>query len=171
MIAILGATGYTIVSPIRRWELLVGKILPSLSVAFGQMTMLLVVAHFIFDVPIRGSLLLLYGLSLVFMIGALGTGILLSTVARTVAQAMQLAFVTFLPSVYLSGLLFPIEGMPTEAQYLASAIPLTYFLRIIRGIVLKGVGLESLWPSVLPLVVFGGVVFSTAILMFKKQLD
>jgi ABC-2 type transport system permease protein len=167
MIAILGATGYTIVSPIRRWELLVGKILPSLSVAFGQMTMLLVVAHFVFDVPIRGSLLLLYGLSLVFMIGALGTGILLSTVA----QAMQLAFITFLPSVYLSGLLFPIEGMPTEAQYLASAIPLTYFLRIIRGIVLKGVGLESLWPSVLPLVVFGGVVFSTAILMFKKQLD
>ena len=167
MIAILGATVYTIVSPIRRWELLVGKILPSLSVAFGQMTMLLVVAHFVFDVPIRGSLLLLYGLSLVFMIGALGTGILLSTVA----QAMQLAFITFLPSVYLSGLLFPIEGMPTEAQYLASAIPLTYFLRIIRGIVLKGVGLESLWPSVLPLVVFGGVVFSTAILMFKKQLD
>ena len=167
MIAILGATGYTIVSPIRRWELLVGKILPSLSVAFGQMTMLLVVAHFVFDVPIRGSLPLLYGLSLVFMIGALGTGILLSTVA----QAMQLAFITFLPSVYLSGLLFPIEGMPTEAQYLASAIPLTYFLRIIRGIVLKGVGLESLWPSVLPLVVFGGVVFSTAILMFKKQLD
>ena len=160
-----------IVSPIRRWELLVGKILPSLTVAFGQMTMLLVVAHYVFDVPIRGSLSLLYGLSLVFMIGALGTGILLSTMARTVAQAMQLAFVTFLPSVYLSGLLFPIEGMPTEAQYLASVIPLTYFLRIIRGIVLKGVGLESLWPSVLPLLVFAAVVFSTAIMMFKKQLD
>jgi drug efflux transport system permease protein len=160
-----------IVSPIRRWELLLGKIVPNLLVAYGQMTMALVVAHFVFDVPIRGSLPLLYALSLVFMMGTLGIGIFVSTASRTVPQAMQLAFLTFLPSIYLSGLLFPIEGMPTGAQYLASIIPLTYFLRIVRGIVLKGVGFGYLWPSFLPLVVFGAVIFSLAVLKFRKQLD
>lgn len=160
-----------IVSPIRRWELLLGKIIPNLVVAYGQMTMALVVARFVFDVPIRGSLILLYALSLVFMMGTLGIGIYVSTAARTVPQAMQLSFLTFLPSVYLSGLLFPIEGMPEGAQYLAAVIPLTYYLRIVRGIVLKGVGLPELWPSVLPLVVFGVVVFTLSVLRFRKQLD
>ena len=160
-----------IVSPIRRWELLLGKIVPNLLVAFGQMTMALLVAHFVFDVPIRGSLTLLYALSLVFMMGTLGVGILLSTASRTVPQAMQLAFLTFLPSIYLSGLLFPIEGMPTGAQYLAGIIPLTYFLKIVRGIILKGVGFEYLWPSLVPLMIFGAVVFSLAVLKFRKQLD
>ncbi|HEV8436460.1 MAG TPA: ABC transporter permease [Methylomirabilota bacterium] len=160
-----------IVSPIRRWELLLGKIVPNLLVAYGQMTMALVVAHFVFDVPVRGSLPLLYALSLVFMMGTLGIGIFVSTASRTVPQAMQLAFLTFLPSIYLSGLLFPIEGMPAGAQYLAAIIPLTYFLRIVRGIVLKGVGWEYLWPSFLPLVAFGAVIFSLAVLKFRKQLD
>src|SRR6266478_3447562 len=160
-----------IVSPIRRWELLLGKIVPNLLVAFGQMTMALAVAHYVFDVPIRGSLPLLYALSLVFLMGTLGVGILLSTASRTVPQAMQLAFLTFLPSIYLSGLLFPIEGMPAGAQYLSAIIPLTYFLKIVRGIVLKGVGLEYLWPSFLPLVAFGGAIFGLAVLKFRKQLD
>jgi ABC-2 type transport system permease protein len=160
-----------IVSPIRRWELLLGKIIPNLMVAYGQMTMALLVAHFVFDVPIRGSLPLLYALSLVFMMGTLGIGIFLSAAARTVPQAMQMAFLTFLPSIYLSGLLFPIEGMPTAAQYLASIIPLTYYLRIVRGIVLKGVGFESLWPHLLPLIAFGLVIFSLAVLKFRKTLD
>jgi ABC-2 type transport system permease protein len=160
-----------IVSPIRRWELLLGKIIPNLMTAYGQMTGALLVAHFVFDVPIRGSLLLLYGLSLVFMWGSLGIGILVSTASRTVPQAMQLAFLTFLPSIYLSGLLFPIEGMPTGAQYIAHVIPLTYFLRIVRGIVLKGIGLDLLWRELLPLVAFGAVVFTLSVLRFRKQLD
>ncbi len=160
-----------IVSPIRRWELLLGKIIPNLFVAYGQMTMALFVAHFVFDVPIRGSLVLLYAMALLFMWGTLGIGIFVSTAARTVPQAMQLAFLTFLPSIYLSGLLFPIEGMPRGAQYLASAIPLTYFLRIVRGIVLKGVGLGYLWPNLMPLAVFGAVVFTLSVLRFRKQLD
>jgi ABC-2 type transport system permease protein len=160
-----------IVSPIRRWELLLGKIIPNLLTAYGQMTMALVVAHFVFDVPIRGSLVLLYLLSLLFMWGTLGVGILVSALSRTVPQAMQLAFLTFLPSIYLSGLLFPIEGMPRGAQYLAAVIPLTYYLRVVRGIVLKGVGLEYLWPNLLPLALFGAVVFSLAVLRFRKQLD
>ena len=160
-----------IVSPIRRWELLFGKIMPNLLVAYGQMTMALLVARYVFDVPIRGSVPLLYALSAVFMLGTLGVGILVSAASRTVPQAMQLAFLTFLPSIYLSGLLFPIEGMPTGAQYMAAIIPLTYFLRIVRGIVLKGVGFESLWPSFLPLVAFGAVIFTLAVLKFRKQLD
>ena len=97
-----------VVSPIRRWELMLGKILPNLLVAYGQMTMALLVAYFVFDVPMRGSLLLLYALSLLFMWGTLGIGIFVSAASRTVPQAMQLAFLTFLPSIYLSGLLFPI---------------------------------------------------------------
>ena len=160
-----------IVSPIRRWELLLGKIVPNLMTAYGQMTMALLVAHFVFDVPIRGSLVLLYTLSLLFMMGTLGVGILVSAASRTVPQAMQLAFLTFLPSIYLSGLLFPIEGMPRGAQYIAAVIPLTYYLRVVRGIVLKGVGLEYLWPNLLPLTAFGAVVFSLAVLRFRKQLD
>src|SRR5215467_7633565 len=140
-----------IVSPIRRWELLLGKIIPNLVVAYGQMTMALLVAA--------------------FMLGTLGVGIFLSAVSRTVPQAMQLTFLTFLPSIYLSGLLFPIEGMPAVAQYLSATIPLTYFLRIVRGIVLKGVGFSYLWPSLLPLLVFGVIIFSLAVLKFRKTLD
>ena len=160
-----------VVSPIRRWELLLGKIIPNMLVAYGQMTGALLVAHFVFDVPIRGSLALLYGLSLFFMWGTLGIGIFVSTASRTVPQAMQLAVVTFLPSIYLSGLLFPIEGMPTAAQYLASIIPLTYYLRVVRGIVLKGIGLQYLWPDLLPLLVFGAIVFTLAVLRFHKTLE
>jgi ABC-2 type transport system permease protein len=160
-----------IVSPIRRWELLLGKIVPNMLVAYGQVTMALLVAHYVFDVPIRGSLPLLYVLSLLFMWGTLGVGIFVSAASRTVPQAMQFAFLTFLPSIYLSGLLFPIEGMPKGAQVLAHLIPLTYYLRVVRGIVLKGVGLESLWPSLWPLALFGAVVFTLAVLRFRKQLD
>jgi ABC-2 type transport system permease protein len=160
-----------IVSPIRRWELLLGKIIPNLVVAYGQMTMALLVAHYIFDVPIRGSLPLLYVLAASFMLGTLGIGIFLSAVSRTVPQAMQLTFLTFLPSIYLSGLLFPIEGMPIVAQYLSAVIPLTYFLRIVRGIVLKGVGFSYLWPSLVPLLIFGATIFTLAVLKFRKTLD
>ena len=160
-----------IVSPIRRWELLLGKIVPNLLVAYGQMSMALAVAHWVFDVPIRGSLPLLYALSLLFMMGTLGIGIFVSAASRTVPQAMQLTFLTFLPSIYLSGLLFPIEGMPVGAQWIAAVIPLTYYLRIVRGIVLKGVGFDVLWPSLVPLLLFGVAVFSLAVLKFRKTLD
>jgi ABC-2 type transport system permease protein len=160
-----------IVSPLRRWEIMLGKILPNLLVAYGQMTLALVVAHYVFGVPIRGSLPLLYGLSALFMMGTLGIGIYISTIARTIPQAMQLGFLTILPSIYLSGLLFPIEGMPEPAQYLARILPITYFLRIVRGIVLKGIGVRELWPDMWPLVVFGAVIFTLSVLRFRKSLD
>jgi ABC-2 type transport system permease protein len=160
-----------IVSPLRRWEIMLGKIIPNLLVAYGQMTAALLVARYVFAVPIRGSLVLLYALSALFMLGTLGIGIFLSTVARTIPQAMQLSMVAFLPSVYLSGLLFPIDGMPEPAQYLSLILPITYYLRIVRGIVLKGIGLDALWPDIWPLAAFGAVIFSLAVLRFRKSLD
>jgi len=160
-----------IVSPLRRWEIMLGKIIPNLLVAYGQMTLALVVAHYAFDVPIRGSVTLLYTLSVLFMMGTLGIGIYVSTLSRTVPQAMQFGFLAILPSIYLSGLLFPLEGMPEPAQYLARILPITYYLRIIRGIVLKGIGLDELWADVWPLAVFGVVIFTLAVLRFRKSLD
>ena len=105
------------------------------------------------------------------MLGTLGIGIYVSTVSRTIPEAMQMGFLTILPSIYLSGLLFPLEGMPEPAQYLARLLPITYFLRIIRGIILKGVGLALIWPDVWPLVAFGAVIFTLAVLRFRKSLD
>jgi ABC-2 type transport system permease protein len=160
-----------VVSPLKRWEIMLGKILPNLLVAYGQMTLALVVAHYVFAVPIRGSVAQLYAISAVFMLGTLGIGIYVSTMSRTVPQAMQLGFLAILPSIYLSGLLFPLEGMPEPAQYFARILPITYFLRIIRGIVLKGTGLADLWPDVWPLVAFGAVIFTLAVLRFRKSLD
>jgi ABC-2 type transport system permease protein len=160
-----------VVSPLKRWEIMLGKILPNLLVAYGQMTLALVVAHYVFSVPIRGSVALLYAVAAIFMLGTLGIGIYVSTMSRTVPQAMQLGFLTILPSIYLSGLLFPLEGMPEAAQYFARILPITYFLRIIRGIVLKGIGLADLWPDIWPLVAFGAVIFTLAVLRFRKSLD
>src|SRR5207244_1027608 len=97
-------------------------------------TLALLVAHYVFGVPIRGSMTLLYAVAALFMMGTLGIGIYISTLARTVPQAMQFGFLAILPSIYLSGLLFPLEGMPEPAQYLARVLPITYFLRVIRGI-------------------------------------
>ena len=160
-----------IVSPLRRWEIMLGKIIPNLLVAYGQMTLALLIAHYIFDVPLRGSVVLLYAVSALFMLGTLGIGISVSTLSRTVPQAMQFGFLTILPSIYLSGLLFPLEGMPEPAQYLARLLPITYFLRIIRGIVLKGTGLAELWPDIWPLLAFGLVIFTLSVLRFRKSLD
>ena len=135
------------------------------------MTLALVVAHFVFQVPIRGSLTLLYLLSLLFMVGTLGLGIFVSTMSRTIPQALQLSFIMVLPSVYLSGLLFPLEGMPEPAQWLAALLPLTYYLKIIRGIILKGVGVGHLWGQIFPLAIFGAVIFTASVLRFRKSLD
>ncbi|HSE94976.1 MAG TPA: ABC transporter permease, partial [Methylomirabilota bacterium] len=158
-----------IVSPLRRWEIMLGKIIPNLLVAYGQMTLALLTAHYVFRVPIRGSLALLYATAAVFMLGTLGIGIYVSTVSRTIPQAMQMGFLAILPSIYLSGLLFPLEGMPEPAQYLARILPITYFLRVIRGVVLKGTGLVQLWPDIWPLALFGVVIFALAVQRFRKS--
>jgi ABC-2 type transport system permease protein len=159
-----------IVSPLRRWELMIGKIVPNVLMAYAQMTIALGFGVWLFDIPVRGSLPLLYFLSLFFIMGTLGLGILLSTIARTQQQAMQMSYFIFIPSIYLSGVLFPIEGMPPLAKTLAYMIPLTYYLEILRGIILKGIGLAYLWTQLLVLTGIGIVLISASILRFRKKL-
>ncbi|PWB79997.1 MAG: ABC transporter permease [Candidatus Methylomirabilota bacterium] len=159
-----------IVSPLRRWELMIAKIVPNVVLAYAQMTLALVFGVWVFDIPVRGSVVLLYFLSLFFIMGTLGLGILLSTIARSQQQAMQLAYFIFVPSVYLSGVLFPIEGMPPLAQTVAYVIPLTYYVEIIRGIMLKGIGISYLWTHLLVLAVIGVVLIAASILRFHKKL-
>jgi ABC-2 type transport system permease protein len=159
-----------IVSPLRRWELMIGKIVPNVLMAYAQMTAALAFGVWLFDIPIRGSLPLLYLLSLSFIMGTLGLGILLSTIAKTQQQAMQMSYFIFIPSIYLSGTLFPIEGMPPLAKTVAYMIPLTYYLEILRGIILKGIGISYLWTQLLVLTAIGIVLISASILRFRKKL-
>lgn len=159
-----------IVSPLRRWELMIGKIVPNVFIAYVQMTLALAFGVWFFDIPVRGSLPLLYFLSLFFILGTLGFGILLSTVAKTQQQAMQMSYFIFVPSIYLSGVLFPIEGMPPLAKTIAYCIPLTYYLQILRGIILKGIGISYLWTHLLVLTTIGVILITTSILRFHKKL-
>jgi ABC-2 type transport system permease protein len=159
-----------IVSPLRRWELMIGKIAPNVLMAYAQMTIALIFGVWLFDIPVRGSLPLLYFLSLFFIMGTLGLGILLSTLAKTQHQAMQMSYFIFIPSIYLSGVLFPIEGMPPLARTFAYMIPLTYYLQILRGIILKGIGMSYLWTQFLVLTAIGIILISASILRFRKKL-
>jgi ABC-2 type transport system permease protein len=133
-----GTLEQLIVSPIRSVELIVGKILPFVVIGYVQMSLILIVGHFVFDVPITGSLVLLYLLAFVFIAANLSVGLVFSTVAGTQQQAMQMSFFFLLPNILLSGFMFPFEAMPRPAQVLSSGLPLTHFLRIVRAIVLKG---------------------------------
>jgi ABC-2 type transport system permease protein len=166
-----GTLEQLIVTPLTPGEIMLGKIAPYVLVGFVQITAVLVVGHFLFRVPIRGSVLLIYGLSFVFVIASLGLGLFISTIARTQAQAMQTSFLFLLPNVLLSGFMFPREGMPPFARQAGLILPLTYYLQIMRGIVLKGVGLAELWPQTLALVIFAILFFSFATMRFNKQLE
>jgi ABC-2 type transport system permease protein len=147
-----GTLEQLIVSPIRSWELIVGKILPFIVIGYVQMTLILLAGRLIFKVPILGSLPLLYALAFMFIAANLAVGLVFSTVAATQQQAMQMSFFFLLPNILLSGFMFPFEGMPRPAQLLSTALPLTHFLRIVRTITLKGgyfsdVSAELVWLS------------------------
>ncbi len=133
-----GTLEQIIVSPVRPVELVVGKIFPYVAIGYVQMTTILLAGRIVFGVPLVGSLLLLYALSFVFIAANLSLGLFFSTLAKTQQQAMQMSFFFLLPNILLSGFMFPFEAMPRVAQYLAQALPLTHFLRIVRGITLKG---------------------------------
>ena len=166
-----GTLEQLIVTPLTASEIMIGKIAPYVIVGFAQITAVLLVGHFLFHVPIRGSLLLIYVLSLPFIVANLGLGLFISTLAKTQAQAMQVSFMFLLPNVLLSGFMFPREGMPPFAREMGLALPLTYYLQIVRSIVLKGVGLEALWPQALALVGFAVLFFTFSTLRFHKQLE
>lgn len=165
-----GTLEQLIVTPMKTWELMLGKIIPYIVVGYVQATVALLVGIVVFDLPIRGSLGLLYLLTSWFIVASLALGILISTLTKTQMQAMQMSFMVFLPSVLLSGFMFPRESMPLFFNLLGNLLPLTFFLEILRGIILKGVGLSVLWAQVLSLTVFIMVALTAAIMKFQKKI-
>ncbi|MCL6635060.1 MAG: ABC transporter permease [Peptococcaceae bacterium] len=165
-----GTLEQLLVTPVRPFELMAGKIIPYIALGYIQITIALLVGVTVFQVPVRGSLLELYLLTLFFITASLGLGILISNVARTQMQAFQMSFFILLPSILLSGFMFPREAMPEIIQYLGDLIPLTFYLTIIRGIILKGIGFAYLVPQVAALLVFSVVMLTISILKFKKKI-
>ena len=166
-----GTIEQLIVTPIRPGELIVGKITPYVVIAFFNMVEVLIVGALLFGVPITGSIPLLLALAALFLTTTLGIGLLISTVASTQQEAMISALFYALPNIFLSGFFFPLEAMPEPLQVISYAFPLRYFLIIVRGIVLKGVGMEALWPEVLALGIFAVIVTVAASRRFRKRLD
>ncbi|RPH61711.1 MAG: ABC transporter permease [Chloroflexi bacterium] len=166
-----GTIEQLIVTPIRSWELVVGKILPYIILAFVDMLEVLLIGNLWFGVPIRGSLLLIMLLSGLFLLSGLGIGLFASTVARTQQEAMLMVWMTLLPSIFLSGFFFPIDAMPKVLQWISYIIPLRYYLVIIRALLLKGVGLDLIQNQVISLCIFALVIMSAASLRFRKRLD
>ena len=165
-----GTLEQLIVSPVKNLELMVGKILPYIVIGYVQITLILLAGHVIFDVPFVGSIPLLYGLSFLFIACNLALGLVFSTLARTQQQAMQMSFFFLLPSILLSGFMFPFEGMPEPAQWISQLLPLTHFLRIVRGVVLRNAGFADLIGEVMWLAAILGAFIAIASLRFRKKL-
>jgi ABC-2 type transport system permease protein len=158
-------------TPIRPLEVMLGKITPYIIVGYVQVTLILLAAHFLFQVPIEGSLPLLYTCALPFIASNLSVGLTFSSLASNQLQAMQMAFFFFLPSILLSGFIFPFRGMPQWAQWLGSILPLTYFLRIVRGIILKGNGIAEVLENIWPIILFMILALFIGVKRFRKTLD
>lgn len=167
----LGTLEQLHVTPLARWELIVGKLVPYALVGMVDVVLVLIVAIGWFEVPMRGSVLLLFAMSLVYLLTTLGLGLLISTISSTQQQAMMTTTFFFLtPMIYLSGFIFPIENMPSWIQPLTYLIPLRYFLVILRGLFLKGVGLEAFWPQALALLAWGLAILALATMRSSKRL-
>jgi len=165
-----GTMEQLLASPLRRWEIVVGKLTPPLITTYIIITISLLLAYFVFGVAIEGNIILLYFLTFPFLLVALGIGIFISTIAKNQLQAMQMSFFFFLPSIMLSGFIFPIDAMPNVIRQICYAIPLTYFLNIIRGIIVKGVGLYELRLDTLVLLTMGVLVITLSIMRMGKRL-
>ncbi|WP_197732862.1 ABC transporter permease [Paraburkholderia pallida] len=157
--------------PVLPIEVMTGKIVPYVAIGLVQATIIVLAARFVFDVPFAGSLVALYLSALLFIAANLTVGITLSSLAQNQLQAMQLAVFYFLPNLLLSGFMFPFAGMPVWAQRIGDLLPLTYFNRLVRGVLLKGNGWADLWPSVWPLAVFAAVVMAIAVRFYRRTLD
>lgn len=166
-----GTIEQLIVTPIRSWELIAGKLFPYVLIAFFDTVEILAAGILLFAVPINGSLALLLLLSGLFLVTTLGLGLLISTVANTQQEAMITTMFTLLPAIFLSGFMFPLAAMPTILQAASYVIPLRYFLIVTRGIVLKGVGADVLVPEIIALSIFALLVMAATALRFRKQLD
>jgi ABC-2 type transport system permease protein len=166
-----GSLEQLIVTPLTRLELMLGKIAPYVLVGYVQITVVLIVGRLAFDVPITGSLWLFYGITVAFIVATLAVGLLVSTLARTQQQALQLSFFFVLPNILLSGFMFPREAMPQVAQWIGLVLPLTFYLQILRGVLLKGLELHHIWPQVLALVGIGAAFIALSTKRFHKTLD
>lgn len=160
-----------IATPLTSTELMIGKVLPYIAIGLVQASVILALGIWLFHVPIRGSVLDVYLATGLLILASLALGLLISTRAQSQFQAMQMTFFVFLPSILLSGFMFPFAGMPKFAQWFAEILPLTHFLRLIRGVMLRGASLWELWGEVLALAVFTLVMMAAAILRFRKRLD
>jgi len=167
----IGTMEQLMVTPIRPIELMLGKTIPFAAVGLLEVLLVTSAALLIFRVPFRGSLLLLLGCAAAFLLTTLGFGLLISTVSSTQQQAMMASFFFFMPAFMLSGFAFPIRNMPLTVQYLTYLNPLRYFMEIVRGIFLKGIGLAVLWPQVMALLVLGTTLVGLSVLRFHKRLD
>ena len=167
-----GTMEQMLVSPVHAREIIIGKVLPYVLLGLFNAAVIVASAHAFFDVPIRGSLLLLAVLSLLFVFVALAFGLMISTVARSQLVAMFMTLMaTILPTIMLSGFMFPIASMPDILRYVSQALPATWFLIIVRGIMLKGVGIAELWPQVLILIGLGTLLLANAIHRFRMRLE
>jgi ABC-2 type transport system permease protein len=158
-------------TPVRPGEVLIGKIVPYIGVGYVQVTLILLTARFLFGVPMIGSVPLLLVLVLLFIVANLAVGITFSTIAKNQLQAMQMTFFFFLPSLLLSGYMFPFRGMPVWAQDIGEMLPLTHFLRVVRGILLKGNGWHELEPDLWPMALFLVVMMTVGIKRYRQTLD
>ncbi len=158
-------------TPVRPLEVMLGKITPYIMVGYIQITLILIAAHLLFAVPMEGSILLLYLSAFPFIVANLSMGLTFSSLAKNQLQAMQMAFFFFLPSILLSGFIFPFAGMPYWAQHLGSILPLTHFLRVVRGIVLKGNGFFDTWHELIPITIFAVIALTIGVKRFHKTLD
>jgi ABC-2 type transport system permease protein len=166
----IGTMEQLMVTPLKPAELILGKTIPFAIIAFFDMVLVTVFGVLVFDIPIRGSLLLLPLSTAIYLLSILGIGLVISTVAKTQQQALMSTFLFYMPAVLLSGFMFPIENMPDFFQYLTYANPLRYFLIIIRGLFLKGNGISILWPQMVALLVIGVAVIAYSTLRFRKRL-
>lgn len=167
----IGTMEQLMVTPIRPFELIMGKLLPFAIVGIFQVALVVAAALLIFRIPMRGSILLLFGCAVLFLLSTLGVGLFISTISHTQQQAMMSSFFFFMPAMLLSGFAFPIRNMPVSVQLLTYLNPLRYFMQIVRDLFLKGTGIESFWRQMVALTVFGVAILGLSALRFRKKLD
>src|SRR3989339_144637 len=165
-----GTMEMLIVTPLKSYELILGKLIPFIIVALTDIALVFLAITILFGIPMKGSILLLFLLGLLFASAGLGIGVFISTISQTQRQAIMASSFIMMPFFILSGFIFPIANMPKPIQFLTIFIPLRYFLSIVRGLFLKGIGLNYLWPDIWPLIVFGVVILTLSIIRFKKKI-
>ncbi|HEX3072170.1 MAG TPA: ABC transporter permease, partial [Ignavibacteriales bacterium] len=168
----IGTLEQLIVSPLKSWQIILGKLIPFALLGFVSVIVVITAMRIIFGINVRGSVFFLFGASTIFVLSSLGMGLFISTITKTQQQAMMIAmFALMMPMMYLSGFAFPVENMPVWIQAISYAIPLKYFIIIIRGVILKGIGFAELWPEALIMLLMGIAILFLSAVRFQKKLE